>query len=64
MLVGGGRLAGVSSSNQMGSDDEAPYTMVEDFTTNWRTRDSGADTAASRFMVPMTLISWIARSGI
>ena len=31
---------------------------VEDFTTTWRTDDPAEPAAASRFSVPMTLISW------
>ena len=38
--------------------------MVEDFTITVRTVDAGAEAAANRFMVPMTLISWVARRDI
>ena len=38
--------------------------MVDDFTMTLRTVDAGADAAANRFIVPITLISCIARVDI
>ena len=37
---------------------------MDDFTTTLRTVELGADAAANRFIVPITLISWIVRDFI
>ncbi len=37
---------------------------MDDFTTTLRTVEPGADAAAKRFMVPITLISWMVRDFI
>jgi hypothetical protein len=62
--VRAGEMRGVSSENHVGSCADVPYTSVEDFTTTLRTVLPGADAAAKRFMVPMTLISCIVRDDI
>jgi len=59
MLERAGWLRGVSSVNQTGSSLADPYTYAEDFTTTSRTDEPGADAAANRFIVPITLISCI-----
>ena len=53
----------VSSWNVFGSLAADPYTSVDDFTMMWRTDDPAAPAAARRFIVPMTLISCMARRG-
>ena len=50
-----------SSENHVGSCPDDPYTRVDDFTTTLRTVLPGADAAANRFIVPITLISCIVR---
>jgi hypothetical protein len=37
---------------------------VEDLSTSFRTDDPGAPAAASRFIVPITFVSWRAREPI
>jgi hypothetical protein len=59
--VAEGRDGGVSSVNQVGSSAAQPYTAVDDFTITFRTVEFGAEAAANRFIVPMTLISCIVR---
>ena len=54
----------MSSVNHVGSSGVQPYTAVADFTTTLRTVESGADAAANRFIVPITLVSCMARCDI
>src|SRR6516165_72147 len=58
-----GLVLTVSSWNVLGSLAADPYTNVEDFTTMWRTDEPAAPAAAKRFIVPITLISCMARRG-
>ena len=51
------RVRCMSSRNTFGSWKFAPYTSAELFTTTLRTGLPGAPAAASRFIVPITLIS-------
>ena len=56
-LVEGRPARTASSENQAGSVELAPYTRVEDLTITCLTGLPACPAAASRFIVPMTLIS-------
>src|SRR4029078_10532411 len=59
-----GDVRGVSSENHVGSWPAEPYTSAEDLATTLRPVLPGADAAANRFIVPITLISCIVRLDI